>query len=73
LRGASVYWDKCEKIYGTGSPYRTVVADETLKLFSDEELEDYYRRLGDEVNRGWEEFIRGLDEILEAPVLETVG
>lgn len=72
LRSASNYWATCENVYGTGRPYRSFVATETNKLFNDSELEDYFRRLSDEVKRGWEELIGGLDEILETPVLEEV-
>jgi hypothetical protein len=53
LRSASTYWSKCENIYGTRSPYRTFVAGENHNLFSDVALEDYYRRLSDELHRGW--------------------
>ena len=69
LRSATTYWVECEKVYGTGSSYRAVVASKTRKWFSDAAIGDLYRRLNDEINRGWEELMRGLDEILEAPSL----
>jgi len=67
LHSASTYWDKCERVYGTGGPYRSVVAEETRTWFSDAAVRDLYRRLTAEVNRAWEELVRGLQEILEAP------
>lgn len=73
LRSNSAYWSKCENVYGTGGPYRSVVASETQKWFGDATIGDLYRRLNEEVNRGWEELVRGLDEILEAPALSAVG
>jgi hypothetical protein len=67
LHSASSYWDKCERVYGTGRPYRSVVAEETRTWFSDAAVRDLYRRLTAEMNRAWEELVRGLQEILEAP------
>jgi hypothetical protein len=67
----SAYWTRCENVYGTGRPYREVVANETEKLFTDPGISDLYRRLNDEVNRGWEELVLGLNEILEDPSPRT--
>jgi transcriptional regulator with XRE-family HTH domain len=73
LQAATEYWDKCERVYGTGSPYRAVVAAETSKWFNHEAASALYKRLVDEVNRGWEELVCGLERILEAPVQSTVA
>ena len=67
LRSASDYWRDCEGVYGTGRPYRSVVAGDTREWFDENGIVDLHRRLNEEINRGWEGLIKELDKILEAP------
>lgn len=73
LEGAGDYWESCERIYGTGRPYRDEVASKTRRWFNETSALDLSRRLNDEVNRGWEELVDGLEKILEAPSVPTVA
>jgi hypothetical protein len=67
LHGAVAYWDSSEKVYGTGNPFRLIVAENTRQLSRTEALAELHLRLEEEINRGWRELVEGLAKILESP------